>query len=69
MPWPTRMRSRSSSPSTAEVSGFNPRAPGDVLSVGVAAGAPRARAGQRVAIAIDGLGRLENPLVAEGAIA
>ena len=41
--------------------------PGDVLSVGVAAGAPRARAGQRVSIPIDGLGRLDNPLVAEEA--
>jgi len=51
----------------AEVSDFITLAPGDVLSVGVAAGAPRARAGQRVAIAIDGLGRLENPLLAEGA--
>ena len=40
-------------------------APGDVLTVGVAAGAPRARAGQRVCISINGLGRLENPLVAE----
>ncbi len=40
--------------------------PGDVLMLGVAAGAPRARAGQRVSIAIDGLGALENPLVAEG---
>ena len=53
----------------AEVSAFITLVPGDVLSVGVAAGAPRARAGQRVSIAIDGLGRLENPLVAEGAIA
>ena len=44
-------------------------ATGDVLSVGVAAGAPRARAGQRVSIAIDGLGRLDNPLISEGALA
>jgi 5-oxopent-3-ene-1,2,5-tricarboxylate decarboxylase / 2-hydroxyhepta-2,4-diene-1,7-dioate isomerase len=51
----------------AEVSAFMTLAPGDVLSVGVAAGAPRARAGQRVTITIDGLGRLENRLVAEGA--
>jgi 5-oxopent-3-ene-1,2,5-tricarboxylate decarboxylase/2-hydroxyhepta-2,4-diene-1,7-dioate isomerase len=53
----------------AEVSAFITLAPGDVLSVGVAAGAPRARAGQRVRIAIDGLGTLTNPLVAEGATA
>ena len=45
----------------AEVSEFMTLVPGDVLSVGVAAGAPRARAGQRVSIAIDGLGRLDNP--------
>ncbi|MBC8057846.1 MAG: fumarylacetoacetate hydrolase family protein [Rhizobiales bacterium] len=50
----------------ADVSGFMTLSPGDVLSVGVAAGAPRARAGQRVSITIDGLGRLDNPLVAEG---
>lgn len=49
----------------AAVSGFMTLAPGDVLMVGVAAGAPRAHAGQRVTIAIDGLGRLDNPLVAE----
>jgi 5-oxopent-3-ene-1,2,5-tricarboxylate decarboxylase/2-hydroxyhepta-2,4-diene-1,7-dioate isomerase len=53
----------------AEVSEFMTLAPGDVLSVGVAAGAPRARAGQRVGIAIDGLGRLDNPLVAEAVAA
>ena len=53
----------------AEVSEFMTLVPGDVLSVGVAAGAPLARAGQRVSIAIDGLGRLENPLVAEAVAA
>ena len=53
----------------AEVSAFMTLAPGDVLSVGVAAGAPRARAGQRATIAIDGLGRLDNPLVAEATVA
>jgi 5-oxopent-3-ene-1,2,5-tricarboxylate decarboxylase / 2-hydroxyhepta-2,4-diene-1,7-dioate isomerase len=57
---------RSAARLLAEVSEFMTLAPGDVLSVGVAAGAPRARAGQRVGIAIDGLGRLDNPLVAEG---
>ena len=49
----------------ADVSEFMTLLPGDVLSVGVAAGAPRARAGQVVCISINGLGRLENPLVAE----
>lgn len=50
----------------AEVSRFITLAPGDVLAVGVAAGAPRARVGQRVRIAIDGLGTLTNRLIAEG---
>jgi 5-oxopent-3-ene-1,2,5-tricarboxylate decarboxylase/2-hydroxyhepta-2,4-diene-1,7-dioate isomerase len=49
----------------AEVSEFITLSPGDILSVGVAAGAPRAHAGQRVTIAIEGLGSIENPLVAE----
>lgn len=51
----------------AEVSAFMTLAAGDLLMLGVAAGAPRARAGQRVRIEIDGIGALENPLVAEGA--
>ena len=49
----------------AAVTEFMTLAPGDVLAAGVAAPAPRARAGQHVAIEIDGLGCLENPLVAE----
>ncbi len=36
-----------------------------MLMLGTSAGAPTARAGQRVAIEIDGLGRLEHTLVAE----
>jgi 5-oxopent-3-ene-1,2,5-tricarboxylate decarboxylase / 2-hydroxyhepta-2,4-diene-1,7-dioate isomerase len=40
-------------------------APGDTLMLGASAGAPTARAGQRVAVAIEGLGHLENPLVVE----
>jgi 5-oxopent-3-ene-1,2,5-tricarboxylate decarboxylase/2-hydroxyhepta-2,4-diene-1,7-dioate isomerase len=47
----------------ADVTEFMTLRPGDVLMVGVAAGAPRARAGQRIAITIDGVGRLETPLV------
>lgn len=50
----------------ADVSEFMTLFPGDVLCVGVAAGAPRARAGQTVAIEIEGVGRLETPLVAGG---
>ena len=49
----------------ADVTEFMTLRPGDVLMVGVAAGAPRARAGQRVTITIDGVGVLETPLVAE----
>lgn len=49
----------------ADVSEFMTLWPGDVLTLGVPGAAPRARAGQRVAIEIDGLGRLENPLVGE----
>lgn len=60
---------RSAAQLIAEVSDFMTLVPGDVLSVGVAAGAPRARAGQHASIAINGLGRLDNPLVAERALA
>jgi 5-oxopent-3-ene-1,2,5-tricarboxylate decarboxylase / 2-hydroxyhepta-2,4-diene-1,7-dioate isomerase len=49
----------------ADVTEFMTLAPGDVLLVGVPAGAPRVHAGQWVAIEIDGLGRLENRFVAE----
>jgi 5-oxopent-3-ene-1,2,5-tricarboxylate decarboxylase/2-hydroxyhepta-2,4-diene-1,7-dioate isomerase len=49
-----------------DVTDFMTLAPGDVLMLGGSAGAPRVRAGQRVAIEIDGLGRLENRFVAEG---
>ena len=40
---------------------------GDVLLVGVPENPPRARVGDRVAVEIDGLGRLENAIEAEGA--
>ena len=48
----------------AEVTDFMTLAPGDVLMTGVPHGAPRVRAGQRSAIEIDGLGRLESRFVA-----
>ena len=47
----------------ADVTDFMTLSPGDVLTVGVAAPVPRARAGQVARIEIDGLGRLENPFV------
>lgn len=49
----------------ADVSEFMSLAPGDLLLVGVPHGAPRARAGDRVAVEIDRIGRLENPLIRE----
>ncbi|HKX41649.1 MAG TPA: fumarylacetoacetate hydrolase family protein [Burkholderiaceae bacterium] len=49
----------------ADVTEFMTLRPGDILLLGVPAGAPRARAGQTFAIEIDGLGRLDGTLVAE----
>jgi 5-oxopent-3-ene-1,2,5-tricarboxylate decarboxylase/2-hydroxyhepta-2,4-diene-1,7-dioate isomerase len=49
----------------ADVTEFMTLRPGDILLLGVSYGAPRARAGQRFAIDIAGLGRLEGVLVAE----
>ena len=49
----------------ADVTEFMTLHPGDVLMLGVAAGAPHARAGQRFAVACEGIGRLEAALVAE----
>ena len=50
----------------SDVSEFMSLAPGDILLVGVPENAPHAGAGDRVAIEIDGLGRLENRLSVEG---
>jgi 5-oxopent-3-ene-1,2,5-tricarboxylate decarboxylase/2-hydroxyhepta-2,4-diene-1,7-dioate isomerase len=50
----------------ADVSEFMTLGAGDLLKTGVAANAPRARAGDRIAVELDGLGRLENVLVAAG---
>lgn len=49
----------------ADVTDFMTLQAGDLLMLGVAAGAPRVKAGQEVAIAIEGLGRLVNPFIAE----
>ena len=51
----------------ADVTEFMTLGEGDVLLVGVPENPPRARAGDRVAVEIEGLGRLENRLEAEGA--
>lgn len=61
----TARRIRSVARLIADVTEFMSLFPGDVLMLGVAPGAPRARAGQTVTITIDGVGRLQNPLVAE----
>ena len=61
----TRDLVRSAARLLADVTDFMTLAPGDVLMVGVPAGAPRGRAGQHVAITIDGVGTLENTLVAQ----
>jgi 5-oxopent-3-ene-1,2,5-tricarboxylate decarboxylase/2-hydroxyhepta-2,4-diene-1,7-dioate isomerase len=49
----------------ADVTEFMTLVPGDVLCVGVDAGAPLARAGQSVSVTIAGIGTLSNPLVSE----
>jgi 5-oxopent-3-ene-1,2,5-tricarboxylate decarboxylase/2-hydroxyhepta-2,4-diene-1,7-dioate isomerase len=49
----------------ADVTEFMTLIPGDVLLTGVPENAPRARVGDRVRIEIDGIGALENALVAE----
>lgn len=49
----------------ADVTEFMTLQPGDVLLLGVAAGAPLARAGQHVGITIEGIGTLSNLLIAE----
>ena len=53
----------------ADVTDFMTLRAGDILLLGVPHGAPRARAGQRFAVEITGLGRLEGDLVAEGGAA
>lgn len=51
----------------ADVSEFMTLSPGDVLMLGVSAGAPRVRAGQQVRIEIEGVGQLDNRFITEGA--
>lgn len=51
----------------AEVTAFMTLEPGDVVHVGVPHGAPLARAGDRVAVEIAGLGRVENHIVEDEA--
>lgn len=58
-------RIRSVAQLLVDVTEFMTLHPGDVLSIGVAAHAPLARAGQRVTITIESVGQLDNALVAE----
>ena len=58
-------RFRSVAQLLVDVTEFMTLNPGDILSIGVAANAPLAHAGQRVTITIEGVGQLENILVAE----
>lgn len=51
----------------ADISAFMTLSAGDVLLVGLPENLPLARAGDRVAVEIEGIGRLENPVVAEAA--
>ena len=52
----------------ADVSEFMTLQAGDMLLTGLPAKLPLARAGERVALEIEGVGRLENPVVAEKAL-
>lgn len=61
----TAARLRSTAELLAAVTDFMTLQPGDVLALGASHGAPLARAGQRVAIEIEGVGRLENHVAAE----
>jgi 5-oxopent-3-ene-1,2,5-tricarboxylate decarboxylase/2-hydroxyhepta-2,4-diene-1,7-dioate isomerase len=61
----TALLRRSVAQLIADVSEFMTLAPGDLLFIGVAEQPARARAGDTMAVEIDGIGRLENPLQAE----
>lgn len=53
----------------ADVTAFMTLQPGDVFSLGRSHGAPLVRPGQRVVLLIEGIGRLEHPVVAGEAAA
>ena len=58
---------RSAARLLADVSDFMTLRPGDILMLGVAFGAPRARAGQTFTIDADAIGRLDGRVVTENA--
>jgi 5-oxopent-3-ene-1,2,5-tricarboxylate decarboxylase/2-hydroxyhepta-2,4-diene-1,7-dioate isomerase len=51
----------------ADITEFMTLAPGDIVLLGTSHGAPEARAGQRIGIEIEGLGRLEHALAGAAA--
>ncbi len=61
-------RVRSAAQLLVDVTEFMTLHPGDILSMGVAAHAPLAQAGQRVTITIAGVGELENLLVSQASV-
>jgi 5-oxopent-3-ene-1,2,5-tricarboxylate decarboxylase / 2-hydroxyhepta-2,4-diene-1,7-dioate isomerase len=63
----TRTHLRGTARLIADVTEFLTLAPGDVLLLGTGAGAPRAGAGQAVAVTADGIGTLRFRLAAESA--
>lgn len=65
----TGQRIRSLARLLADITDFMTLAPGDIVLLGTSHGAPTARAGQRIAIEIDGLGRLEHTLTAAASAA
>ncbi len=62
----TAGRLRSAAKLLADVTEFMTLQPGDILMLGFSHSAPLARAGQHVVIEIEGLGRIENTVIAEG---
>jgi 5-oxopent-3-ene-1,2,5-tricarboxylate decarboxylase/2-hydroxyhepta-2,4-diene-1,7-dioate isomerase len=64
----TSGRQRNVASLLSSVTDFMTLQPGDILMLGEAANAPLARPGQHVTIDIEGLGRLENRVVAEEAV-
>jgi 5-oxopent-3-ene-1,2,5-tricarboxylate decarboxylase/2-hydroxyhepta-2,4-diene-1,7-dioate isomerase len=65
----TGQRRRNVAQLLVDVTDFMTLHPGDVLMLGVSAGAPRVRAGQESRIAISGIGELVNRFIPEGAAA
>jgi 5-oxopent-3-ene-1,2,5-tricarboxylate decarboxylase / 2-hydroxyhepta-2,4-diene-1,7-dioate isomerase len=64
----TGRRSRSVAQLLVDVTEFMTLNPGDILSIGVSAHAPLAKAGQRVTITVAGVGELENTLMSEASV-